>query len=218
MTKRDPEPVLREVAASAEGSPGGTLAASICDRVRADILAGRRKPGARIRLEDLKAEFSVSWSPIREALSRLVAEGLITTEESRGYRIAPVSSADLAEVIRLRVLLEPMALERSIENGDDAWEAEVLAHQHRLGKVESKRFSPGEAEQWERWHRAYHEALIAACGAPILHPAAVLRPVARSERPLPAPVPLGSRFRPRCSRRAPRDHRGGACTRRGHSV
>lgn len=168
MSKREPDPALIEVATAAEMPSSGTLAGSICDRVRTDILAGRRKPGARILLEDLKAEFGVSWSPIREALSRLVAEGLITTEECRGYRIAPVSSADLAEVIRLRMLLEPMALQRSIEHGDDAWEAEVLAHQHRLGKLESKRFYPAEAEQWERWHRAYHEALIRACASPML--------------------------------------------------
>jgi len=90
------------------------------------------------------------------------------TEESRGYRVAPVSSADLAEVISLRMLLESMALQRSIERGDDAWEADVLAHQHRLGKLESRRMQTAEAEQWETWHRAYHEALIRACGSPIL--------------------------------------------------
>lgn len=168
MTKRDPDPVLMEVAVTAETPPGGTLAGSICDRVRTDILGGRRKPGTRIRLEDLKAEFGVSWSPIREALSRLVAEGLITTEGSRGYRVAPVSGAELAEVIRLRTMLEGMALQRAIEHGDDEWEAEILAHQHRLGKLESKRIYPAEAEQWEKWHRAYHEALIGACGSPIL--------------------------------------------------
>jgi len=168
MSKRDPDHALLETAAGSEPPQGGTLAGSICDRMRTDILAGRRKPGARIRLEDLKAEFGVSWSPIREAISRLVAEGLITTEESRGYRVAPVSSADLAEVISLRMLLESMALQRSIERGDDAWEADVLAHQHRLGKLESRRMQTAEAEQWETWHRAYHEALIRACGSPIL--------------------------------------------------
>ncbi len=168
MSRREPDQALMEVVSGVEVPPGGTLAGSICDRVRADILAGRRKPGTRIRLEDLKAEFGVSWSPIREAVSRLVAEGLITTEESRGYRVAPVSSADLAEVIRLRMMLESMALQRSIEQGDDAWEAEVLAHQHRLGKLESKRMDPTEAERWETWHRAYHVALIRACGSPIL--------------------------------------------------
>lgn len=168
MSKRESDPELMAVAPAVEMPTAGTLARSICDRVRTDILAGRRKPGTRIRLEELKAEFSVSWSPIREAVSRLVAEGLIITEESRGYRVAPVSRADLAEVIRLRMLLESMALQRAIEHGDDAWEADVLAHQHRLGKLETRRMHPEEAEQWETWHRAYHEALIRACGSPIL--------------------------------------------------
>lgn len=168
MSKREPDQPLIDATPAAEAPHSGTLAGSICDRVRTDILVGRRKPGARIRLEDLKGEFEVSWSPIREAVSRLVAEGLITTEGSRGYRVAPVSRADLAEAVRLRMLLESMALRRSIEQGDDAWEADVLAHQHRLGKLESRRMDPAEAEQWETWHRAYHEALIRACGSPIL--------------------------------------------------
>lgn len=168
MSRREPDQVLLEGAATSEAPSGGTLAVAICDRVRGDILAGRRKPGTKIRLEELKAEFGVSWSPIREAVSRLVAEGLIVTEESRGYRVAPVSRADLAEVIRLRMMLESMALRSAIELGDDAWEAELIAAQHRLGKLESRRSYPAEAEQWETWHRAYHEALIRACGSPIL--------------------------------------------------
>lgn len=155
-------------APAAELQPGVTLSSAICDRIRADILAGKRKPGTRIRLEELKAGFGVSWSPIREAVSRLVAEGLILTEEQRGYRVAPVSKSGLAEVIRLRVALESMALRDSIEKGDDAWEAEVLAAQHRLRKLEDRRRDSPNAEQWETWHRTYHHALIRACGAPVL--------------------------------------------------
>jgi len=168
VSRREPEQVLQDSPAASELPSGGTRARAICARVRTDILAGRRKPGTKIRLEELKSEFGVSWSPIREALSRLVAEGLVTTERGRGYRVAPVSKGDLAEVITLRAMLESMALRRSIEQGDDAWEAEVLAAQHRLGKLESRRAYPQEAEQWETWHRAYHEALIRACGSPIL--------------------------------------------------
>jgi GntR family carbon starvation induced transcriptional regulator len=156
------------VAAPLDALAGGTLASAICNRVRADVLAGRRKPGSKIRLEDLKAEFGVSWSPIREALSRLAAEGLITAEEQRGYRVAPASRADLGEVIRLRVLLETSALRASIEKGDDGWEAEVLAAHHRLTKFESRRLAPGGGEQWETRHRAFHDALIGACASPIL--------------------------------------------------
>ena len=89
-------------------------------------------------------------------------------EEQRGYRVAPVSKLQLAEVIRLRSTLESMALQASIENGDDAWEAEVLAAQHRLRKLEGRRYDAPVAEEWERWHRNFHQALIQACGMPTL--------------------------------------------------
>ena len=104
-------------------------------QVRAEILSGARKPQARIRLEDLKTEFRVSWSPLREALSRLVAEGLIQVDESRGYRVAPVSRAEMADALEMRKRLESMALRASIEKGDDAWEAEVLSAHHRLSML-----------------------------------------------------------------------------------
>ena len=162
------ERAVAELTLGPEPPSGATLASTICDRVRGDILSGRREPGAKIRLEDLKAEFGVSWSPIREAVSRLVAEGLILAEEQRGYRVAPASRADLAEVIRLRVLLESMALRAAIEKGDDAWEAEVLAAHHRLSKLEGRRWAVADTEQWETWHRTYHDALIRSCESPIL--------------------------------------------------
>jgi DNA-binding GntR family transcriptional regulator len=126
-----------------------------------------RRPGAKIRLEELKSAFRVSWSPIREALSTLVAEGLIVAE-ARAYRVAPVSTAQFAEVIRLRTLLEAMALREAIARGDEAWEADMLAAHHRLSKLEDRRWNEADAADWERWHRTYHGALIRGCGAPIL--------------------------------------------------
>jgi GntR family carbon starvation induced transcriptional regulator len=151
-----------------EPATSGTLAEAICMQVRAEILSGTRKPQARIRLEDLKSAFRVSWSPLREALSRLVAEGLIQVDESRGYRVAPVSRAEMADALYMRKALEAMALRASIEKGDDAWEAEVLAAHHRLSKLEAKRAQREELDEWERWHRTYHETLWRACGSPIL--------------------------------------------------
>jgi len=153
---------------AADLAPSGTLADVICNRVRSEILSGRRRPQARIRLEELKAEFNVSWSPLREALSRLVAEGLIQTDESRGYRVAPVSRAEMSDVIRMRKTLESMALRASIEHGDDAWEADLLAAHHRLTKLEAKRQRKEELDQWEAWHRHYHDTLSRACGSPLL--------------------------------------------------
>lgn len=156
--------------APADGSTpqAGTLATVVSDRLRADILNGRRKPGTKVRLEELKTEFGVSWSPIREAVSRLAAEGLLLGEDQRGYRVAPASRDDLAEVIRLRVLLEPMALQMAIEKGDDAWESEIVAAHHRLGKFEGQRELNGVAAEWETWHRNFHDALIGGSASPIL--------------------------------------------------
>jgi GntR family transcriptional regulator, carbon starvation induced regulator len=166
VTKAPEQIVLDNVAADAPG--GVTLATAISDRIRSEILSGKKKPGTKLRLDEIKAEFGVSWSPIREGLSRLLAEGLVTTEDQRGFRVAPVSRGDLADIIRNRVALEGMALRASIERGDDAWEADLLSAHHRLSKFETRRWEGRELDEWETWHRTYHDALIRGCGSPIL--------------------------------------------------
>ena len=117
---------------------GMTLALSIAQRLREDVLAGRYLPGAKIRLEDIRQAFGVSWSPIREAVTRLVSEGLMIADSQKGYRVAPATRAELEETIRLRVLLEPQALRLAIALGNDAWEAQVLSAHHRLGKLRKR--------------------------------------------------------------------------------
>ncbi len=166
MTKPLEHAVVENVAADAQA--GVTLATAISDRIRSEILSGKKKPGTKLRLDEIKAEFGVSWSPIREGLSRLLAEGLVTTEDQRGFRVAPVSQAHLADIIGTRAALESMALRASIEHGDDAWEADLLSAHHRLSKFETRRWEGRELDQWEVWHRTYHDALIRGCGSPIL--------------------------------------------------
>ncbi len=145
-----------------------TLALSIAQRLREDVMAGRYLPGAKIRLEDIRQAFGVSWSPIREAVTRLVSEGLMIADSQKGYRVAPATRTELEETIRLRVLLETQALRLAISMGNDAWEAQLLAAHHRLAKLESQRISGRETEQWEAWHGAFHAALTEPCQSPIL--------------------------------------------------
>ena len=102
-------------------------------------MAGRYLPGAKVRLEDIRQAFGVSWSPIREAVTRLVSEGLMVVDSQKGYRVAPATRAELEEA----------------------------AH-HRLSKLESQRISSQETEQWEAWHGAFHAALTQPCQSPIL--------------------------------------------------
>lgn len=146
-----------------------TLAAGIAVRLRTLIANGGIPPGEKLHLEDLRAKFGVSLSPLREALSRLSAEGFVVVlENQRGYRVAPVSEDNLREVTRLRAEFETLALRESIRLGGDGWESGIVARLHELSKVERTAAGDAKVETWERRHRAFHDALIAACGMPLL--------------------------------------------------
>src|SRR6478736_1205382 len=107
-------------------------------RLRQDVLTGNFAAGTKLKVEELQAAYGYSSSPLREALSRLAQEGLVRADERRGFRVAPISEDDLADITRMRVLLDVPALREAIAHGDDAWEAAVLAAYHRLEKVESR--------------------------------------------------------------------------------
>ena len=67
-----------------------TLTSSVYEQLRADILAGRMRPGEKIRAEALRKRFNTASSPVREALNRLLSEGFVALEEQKGFRVAPV--------------------------------------------------------------------------------------------------------------------------------
>jgi DNA-binding GntR family transcriptional regulator len=150
-------------------SASRTRAIDTYRRIRQDILECRLRPGARLRAEELCEQYEVGISPLREALVRLSADGLAVLEEHRGYHVAPVSRADLLDLTRMRIELERMALTASIQNGDDEWEARVLAAHHRLSKTEA--FVEGNrilGQGWEERHAHFHRVMLEACGSPWL--------------------------------------------------
>lgn len=134
-------------------------------RLRWDLLSGLLASGSRLKIEDLQRRYGYSSSPLREALNRLTQEGLVRTDDRRGFRVAPVSVSDLNDITRMRNLIEVDALAQSIRSGDDAWEAEVVAAFHLLDRVES-RLSDGPVAldtDWSRLHRSFHMAMLSAC-------------------------------------------------------
>ena len=145
-----------------------TLGSSLATRLRTGILDGELAPGARLNLDELRTAHGVSFSPLREALSRLGAEGLVVMVDQRGYRVAPVSEANLREVTQLRAEFEPFALAHSVRNGDDAWAAALEAAAKRLDRVEAAARRGRRIAEWQEAHRDYHRALIAACDMPLL--------------------------------------------------
>ena len=98
-----------------------SLTSAVQERLRADILATRLLPGQKPHIAGLAKQFSVSLAAVREALSRLVADGLVQASDQRGFRVSPVSPADLEDVTQTRVDIEGLALRRSIEHGDREW-------------------------------------------------------------------------------------------------
>ena len=145
-----------------------TLASTITSRLRQSILRGELQPGAKLQVDVLREHFSVSLSPVREALSRLGSAGLVEIEDQRGYRVAAVSTDNLAEVIKLRVEMESLALRQSIANADDHWRSTVLTTMDRLINHSNTCGGQQRDEEWERLHREFHLALLAGCDMPML--------------------------------------------------
>lgn len=154
------------------GSPSsrsdrGTVSASmeVLTRLRDDILSARYEPGDKLRFADLQANFDAGIGTLREALSQLLSEGLVTLDTGRGFRVAPVSEGDLLDVTALHVEFERRAIRDSVEHGDEEWEARVLTTFHRLSKIEElpRNDRIEQHAEWVKRHRDFHEALVSAC-------------------------------------------------------
>ncbi|MDO9413858.1 MAG: FCD domain-containing protein [Pseudolabrys sp.] len=151
---------------------GGVPAKSRGDKawqiLREAIFTGRFAPGAPLRFQEMQTLCGMSVSPVREALTRLVAEGLVETEHNRGYRVTPLSRGDLEDLVRTRIRLEGWALERAIELGDERWEARIMSSLHVLSRLPRRRSADPRLmdEEWERRHNDFHTSLIAACDSP----------------------------------------------------
>lgn len=143
-----------------------TTTSRLHDALRTDILAGRLPAGRRLNLEELRAHYGVSLSPLREALNRLLNTGLVVNLEQRGFWVAELSVPDLEDLARTRFHIERAALVEAIAKGDDDWEAQIHAALHKLRKAS---IAPADAvvisADREARHRAFHQALISACGS-----------------------------------------------------
>src|SRR5215475_8318711 len=153
MQRCDPLSAMGLIQFNAAGSAGEgprSLTAALYERLRADILATRLLPGQKLHIAGLAKQFSVSLAAVREALSRLVADGLVQASDQRGFRVSPVSLADLADVTQTRIDIEGLALRRSIELGDQAWLDSVEASHERLRAV-PYRYPHEPGVHYEEW-------------------------------------------------------------------
>jgi DNA-binding GntR family transcriptional regulator len=148
------------------GTPSyGTQIEGAYEGLRQAIIDGTLAPSTKLRIEFLRGSFSFGASALREALSRLVSDGLVEFEAQRGYWVAPISLEDFLDITASRKVIEVEALRQSIQQGSLDWESQLVAASHSLQRVENsmQESSRDVIMGWERANRAFHMALVAGC-------------------------------------------------------
>jgi DNA-binding GntR family transcriptional regulator len=147
------------------GEQARTVAEEAYARLRRDIVWGRLAPGTPLKSDELRLAYGIGISPLREALSRLVSERLVTSIGQRGFRVAPLTAEDVIDVTETRLVIEKHALARSIETGDMDWERDIVSSYHVLSRGPFPLGVEPGLQAWMNYHRQFHMALIGACGS-----------------------------------------------------
>lgn len=132
-------------------------------RLRNEILHGRLEPGQRLRVESLSKEYGVSSGVIREALPRLVGQGLAVAVPQQGVRVVSVDLDDLRQLTDAEIELETLVLRRSLTEGTVEWEATVLAAHHRLSRLSLRDEDGLINDDWATAHTHFHLAVLDGC-------------------------------------------------------
>lgn len=169
-----------------------TRGETVHGRLRRDILSGHFRPGERLKFPQLSERYGVSTGAVREALLRLTATGLVTSQAHLGFQVAGVTQERLGMLCDARAEVESLVMRRSVAEGDLAWQSRVLASHHVL---EQTPYLPdpvtGQPEpEWLAAHVDFHAALLAGCRNPWLRDLAhSLRDEAELYRRWSAPRP-----------------------------
>ena len=142
--------------------PRATLSVQIAERIRDDILSGVHAPGAQLHEVEIARAFGVSRGPLREAMQRLVQEGLLRSEPHRGVFVADLTEADLLDVFFVRSTLEAAAIRRIAAGGRRREVAQTLAG---IAKRMDQAMRSGARTTGGELDFAFHRALVDAAGS-----------------------------------------------------
>jgi DNA-binding GntR family transcriptional regulator len=133
----------------------------VADILRAEILDGRLPVGARLHETRLARRLTVSRTPVREAIQRLVSEGLVIRDEVGAASVYRLTVADLTEIYEMRVLLETRAATLAVQRSTPAFASSMWSRLEELTNSQ-----PG--QQSSRSHSQLHMGLYENCGRPRL--------------------------------------------------
>lgn len=126
--------------------------------LRRAILTGELAGGTRLGLTDVASIFDVSTTPVREALRQLSFEGLVTLGDYRGGVVTVVSRSEVEEIVRIRQVLEPLAIEEAIAGMTD----------DILDEAETILEDMAASDTWDAWihgNRAFHRKIYEAASS-----------------------------------------------------
>ena len=148
------------------------LTQSVYEVVKAQIMDLELAPGARINMDQLARNLEVSNTPLREALTKLESEGLVTRRSLQGYRVAPLPDEhDLEELFRLRVILETEAARCAAANAEPSLLAALSTSVEQMVQPAG---APESGEQYRRYRALvsfdafFHDAIAQASGDRLL--------------------------------------------------
>src|ERR1700721_617879 len=170
MTKPQPAPVPaptpeHSVPRKTNAIPRQSLAAAVVERLRDKILHGELREGEQLRQDAIAAEFQISRIPVREALSHLAAEGLITIVANRGAVVSALSPDEIMQLFETRAVLECYMLRQAIANFT---EKDFQAAEEILRHFEESLENHADVKSWGQWNWTFHCALYAPANRPVM--------------------------------------------------
>lgn len=144
---------------------GATRATWLYRTIKDDILRGALAPREWLRIDLLRERYDTGASPLREALNRLSAEGLVVQHDQRGFMVADIDDKDVAEIIFTRCSLNEIMLPAALANGDQAWEERVVLAHYHLSKIPPFTTDGRVNDEYLERHREFHISILAPCGS-----------------------------------------------------
>ena len=145
--------------------PRDTFASMVTERLRDGIVTGKLEPGSQLSEVDLAHSYGVSRGPVREAIQRLVQEGLLRSEPHRGVFVPVLTDADVADVYLARAALESAALRLLIGTPTPGSSYEIL--DKYVAEMETAA-TRGDWDAVGRFDLEFHTALVASARSPRL--------------------------------------------------
>jgi GntR family transcriptional regulator, rspAB operon transcriptional repressor len=141
------------------------MADEVYERLREQIVTGVRAPGDRVDPTDVAANLGVSRTPVREAILRLDAEGLVERQPYRGVVVTAVDLGAAADVAAVRLQLETLAARVAVPRLTE----DVLARMRDLhARLQEEMAGQDAQESFRRLNREFHMTLYRAAGSPAL--------------------------------------------------